>query len=99
ANRVFTGPMLQGAYPEDLLKDTAALTDWSFVRDGDLRQIQQPLDFLGVNYYTPTLVSAATGEGAHGSDGHGASEHSPWPGADGVAFHRPPGDTTAMGWA
>ncbi|MEU8678784.1 GH1 family beta-glucosidase [Streptomyces sp. NPDC048560] len=99
ANRVFTGPMLRGAYPADVLADTAHLTDWSFVRDGDTQDIRQPLDFLGVNYYTPTLVSAATGEGVHHSDGHGVSEHSPWPGADRVAFHRPPGSTTAMGWA
>lgn len=99
ANRVFTGPMLQGEYPEDLLKDTATLTDWSFVRDGDLRQINQPLDFLGVNYYTPTLVSEAGSTGSHTSDGHGNSSHSPWPAAEKVAFHQPPGDTTAMGWA
>ncbi|MYS70535.1 beta-glucosidase, partial [Streptomyces sp. SID5926] len=99
ANRVFTGPMLNGAYPEDLLKDTAELTDWSFVQDGDLRQAHQPLDFLGVNYYTPTVVSETDGSGAHTSDGHGNSSHSPWPGADRVAFHQPPGDTTAMGWA
>ncbi|MFE7168399.1 GH1 family beta-glucosidase [Streptomyces sp. NPDC057616] len=99
ANRVFTGPMLQGAYPEDLLKDTAALTDWSFVHEGDLEQIHQPLDFLGINYYTPTLVSEADGSGTHNADGHGRSTHSPWPGADLVAFHQPPGDTTAMGWA
>ncbi|MCK1820025.1 GH1 family beta-glucosidase [Streptomyces sp. XM83C] len=99
ANRVFTGPMLQGAYPEDLLKDTAALTDWSFVRDGDLARINQPLDFLGVNYYTPTVVSAADGTGTHTADGHGNSPYSPWPGADDVAFHQPPGERTAMGWA
>ncbi|WP_173317489.1 GH1 family beta-glucosidase [Streptomyces fulvorobeus] len=99
ANRVFTGPMLHGAYPADVLDDTAHLTDWSFVQDGDTQIIRQPLDFLGVNYYTPTLVSAAKVDGAHNSDGHGVSEHSPWPGADQVAFHRPPGSTTAMGWA
>ncbi|MEU4134289.1 GH1 family beta-glucosidase [Streptomyces wuyuanensis] len=99
ANRVFTGPMLQGAYPEDLLRDTASLTDWSFVEDGDLKEIAQPLDFLGVNYYTPTLVSGGAAETSHGSDGHGNSAHSPWPGADGVSFHLPPGSTTAMGWA
>jgi beta-glucosidase len=99
ANRVFTGPMLNGAYPEDLLKDTAELTDWSFVQDGDLRNIHQPLDFLGVNYYSPTVVSEADGSGAHTSDGHGNSAHSPWPAADRVAFHQPPGETTAMGWA
>ncbi|HET6859852.1 MAG TPA: family 1 glycosylhydrolase, partial [Streptomyces sp.] len=99
ANRVFTGPLLHGAYPADVLTDTAHLTDWSFVKDGDTQAIRQPLDFLGVNYYTPTLVSAAAAEGVHTSDGHGVSEHSPWPGADQVAFHRPPGSTTAMGWA
>ncbi|MGW2341352.1 GH1 family beta-glucosidase [Streptomyces sp. NPDC001661] len=96
ANRVFTGPMLRGEYPDDLLKDTAPLTDWSFVEDGDLKQINQPLDFLGVNYYSPTLVSE--GDPAHGNDGHGASAHSPWVGADRVAFHPTPGDKTAMGW-
>ncbi|QIP87557.1 beta-glucosidase [Streptomyces sp. Tu 2975] len=99
ANRVFTGPMFEGAYPADLLEDTARLTDWSFVRDGDTAEIKQRLDFLGVNYYTPTLVSAAADGTSHGSDGHGRSDHSPWVGADNVAFHLPPGSTTAMGWA
>ncbi|GAA2405085.1 GH1 family beta-glucosidase [Streptomyces glaucosporus] len=99
ANRVFTGPMLRGEYPEDVLRDTAHLTDWSFVRDGDTEAIHQPIDFLGVNYYSPTLVSAASGPGSHNADGHGVSEHSPWPGGDDVAFHQSPGSTTAMGWA
>lgn len=99
ANRVFTGPMLDGAYPEDLFKDTAALTDWSFVGDSDLETIKQPLDFLGVNYYTPTVVGRSDGSGTHTSDGHGNSTHSPWPAADQVAFHQPPGSRTAMGWA
>ncbi len=101
ANRVFTGPVLHGEYPADLLRDTAHLTDWSFVRDGDTAIAQQPLDFLGVNYYSPTLVSASdmTDEGTHTSDGHGKSVFSPWPGADRVTFHQPPGATTAMGWA
>ncbi len=82
ANRVFTGPMLQGTYPEDLLKDTASLTDWSFVRDGDLERIHQPLDFLGVNYYTPTVVSAGGRSGRlppaarrHHRDGLGRRPH------------------------
>ncbi|MFD7435992.1 GH1 family beta-glucosidase [Streptomyces sp. NPDC059861] len=99
ANRVFTGPMLQGEYPEDLLRDTSSLTDWSFVKDGDLPEICQPLDFLGVNYYTPTLVSGGAAGSSHRSDGHGKSEHTPWPAADDVTFHLPPGSTTAMGWA
>ncbi|MFB7894576.1 GH1 family beta-glucosidase [Microbacterium sp. NPDC056044] len=51
ANRVFTGPMLRGEYPTDLLEDTRQFTDWSFVLPGDLAICHQPLDLLGVNYY------------------------------------------------
>ncbi|MGW5399563.1 GH1 family beta-glucosidase [Streptomyces sp. NPDC003952] len=98
-NRIWLGPMLEGAYPRDLLADTAHLTDWSFVRDGDTAAVHQPLDLLAVNYYTPTVVSRAVeGEGVPQDDGHGDSAHSPWPGAEGVAFHRAPGERTAMGW-
>ncbi|MET9801439.1 GH1 family beta-glucosidase [Streptomyces sp. NPDC006368] len=99
-NRIWLGPMLTGAYPRDLLDDTAGLTDWSFVRDGDLADIHQPLDLLGINYYTPTVVSKVRdGDTVPRADGHGASAFSPWPGADDVAFHQPPGERTAMGWA
>ncbi|AZM87569.1 MULTISPECIES: GH1 family beta-glucosidase [Streptomyces] len=98
-NRIWLGPMLEGAYPRDLFADTAHLTDWSFVRDGDAATIHQPLDLLALNYYTPTVVShVAPGAGRPQDDGHGDSEHSPWPGADDVAFHRAPGERTAMGW-
>jgi beta-glucosidase len=51
ANRVFTGPMLRGEYPADLLEDTKAFTDWSFVQPGDVEICHQPLDLLGINYY------------------------------------------------
>ncbi|MFI0820476.1 glycoside hydrolase family 1 protein [Streptomyces sp. NPDC021098] len=100
ANRVFSGPLLRGAYPSDLIEDTAAITDWSFVRDGDLAVIKHPLDALGINYYTPSLVSAATDNGDRPArhDGHGASTHSPWPGSERVAFHQTPGERTEMGW-
>ncbi|HEY9367647.1 GH1 family beta-glucosidase [Streptomyces sp.] len=98
-NRIWLGPMLEGGYPEDLFADTARLTDWSFVQDGDEAAIGQRLDWLGVNYYTPTVVSeVAAGEAKPQEDGHGDSAYSPWPGADDVAFHRAPGERTAMGW-
>ncbi|WP_415078506.1 family 1 glycosylhydrolase [Microbacterium sp.] len=48
---LLSGPILRGAYPSDLIKNTAALTEWSFVHDGDLEQIARPIDSLGVNYY------------------------------------------------
>ncbi|MEU5832834.1 GH1 family beta-glucosidase [Streptomyces diacarni] len=100
ATRVFTGPMLHGRYDEDLLADTAELTDWSFVHDGDTDTAHQPLDGICVNYYTPTVVSA-TQEGTEPErrDGHGASAYSPWPAADRVSFHQLPGERTAMGWS
>ncbi|GAA2337441.1 GH1 family beta-glucosidase [Streptomyces kunmingensis] len=99
ANRVFTGPLLKGAYPEDLIADTARVTDWSFVQDGDTDLIHQPLDFIGLNYYTPAVVSGPRGEqDGPRLDGHGASDHSPWPAADDVVFHHAPGEVTAMNW-
>jgi beta-glucosidase len=99
ANRIFTGPILGGSYPADLLHDTARLTDWSFVQDGDLETTSAPIDLLGINYYTPALVSGEPSAGGTRSDGHGVSDYSPWPAAESVAFHLPPGERTAMGWA
>ena len=57
ANRIFLGPMLEGAYPADVVGDLRGLTDFSFVAQGDLDVIHQPLDFLGINYYQPTVVA------------------------------------------
>ncbi len=34
-DRVVIDPVLHGRYPADVLEDTAAVTGWSFVRDGD----------------------------------------------------------------
>ncbi|MFH0244216.1 GH1 family beta-glucosidase [Streptomyces sp. HK10] len=98
ANRIFDGPILRGVYDEDLIQDTSRLTDWSFVRDGDLADIHQPLDALGINYYTPTLVSASADQKLPRRDGHGGGEQSPWPAAEDIAFHQTPGETTDMGW-
>ena len=36
ATRASLDPVMSGHYPEDLLADTAGVTDWGFVRDGDL---------------------------------------------------------------
>lgn len=58
ANRIFLDPVFHGHYPADVLADTAHVTDWSFVREGDLAEISRPIDSLGINYYTPTVVAA-----------------------------------------
>ena len=63
-NRLFLDPIFRGAYPADLLDDTADLTwqggHWhDVVRDGDLAAISAPIDVLGVNYYHGDEVSGS----------------------------------------
>lgn len=97
-NRVFLGPMLDGAYPADLLEDTAAITDWSFVQDGDLEAIHQPVDVLGVNYYSTSRVQLHDGERASGRNDGPGGDANPWPGAEAVEFLPLEGPLTDMGW-
>lgn len=101
ANRAFTGPMLHGAYPTDLLDDTRAVTDWAFVLDGDLERIHQPIDVLGVNYYSTVLVRHKTDAvPPHDTDDHRDenAKAGEWPGADDIEFVDQQGPVTAMGW-
>ena len=85
ANRAFTGPMLLGEYPKVLLEDTAAVTDWSFVQPGDLDIVKQPIDFLGVNYYSTATVREWDGTSPkQGADGHKPSSGTAWPGSEQV---------------
>jgi beta-glucosidase len=99
ANRAFTGPLLRGEYPADLLEDTAGITDWSFVHPGDLAIINQQIDFLGVNYYsTATVRMWDETSPRQNADGHKDVGGSPWPGSEHVEFLAQPGPHTAMGW-
>ncbi|MGW8763390.1 GH1 family beta-glucosidase [Streptomyces sp. NPDC055815] len=87
-NRIFLDPVFHGRLPEDLVRDTASVTDWSFVRDGDLATAAAPIDSLGINYYSPAVVGAGTSESP-----------SPWAGAERhVRFEPLPGPRTAMDW-
>ncbi|CAL9333010.1 GH1 family beta-glucosidase [Streptomyces sp. enrichment culture] len=87
-NRIFLDPVFRGRLPEDLIQDTAAITDWSFVADGDLETASAPIDSLGINYYSPAMVAAGTSESP-----------SPWAGAEQhVRFVPVPGPRTAMDW-
>ncbi|MFJ8082882.1 GH1 family beta-glucosidase [Streptomyces sp. NPDC096205] len=87
-NRIFLDPVFHGRLPEDLVQDTAPITDWSFVADGDLETASAPIDSLGINYYSPAVVAAGTSESP-----------SPWAGAEQhVRFVPAPGPRTAMDW-
>lgn len=59
-NRLFNDPILLGKYPDF---SAYGLEELDFVRTGDLEIIAQPLDGLGINYYTPTRISAPTTDG------------------------------------
>ena len=113
-NRIFTDPILRGAYPQDILDDVAHLGFAEHVREGDLEIISTPIDVLGVNYYNGGAVSAtpqATDDGAapDGTAGpDGAREtpsegpvwetRSPNPVPDGIYHHSRGLPTTDMGW-
>ena len=99
ANRAFTGPMLRGEYPADLLDDTSGVTDWGFVKPGDTALIQQPIDVLGVNYYSTVTVRMWDGSSPRvNADGHKDMGGSPWPGSEHVEFLPQAGPYTDMGW-
>ena len=57
-NRLFTDPLLLGAYP-DLSAFGLGSDGPAGVQDGDLAIISARLDALGVNYYNPTRLAAA----------------------------------------
>lgn len=60
--RWFLDPLFGRGYPRDMVDhytDRGHLPDgMPFVADGDLDLISQPLDFLGINYYTRHLSAA-----------------------------------------
>ena len=55
-NRIFFDPVLRGCYPEDVLERLGPAAPP--VLDGDLAIISAPLDFLGVNNYSRSIVRA-----------------------------------------
>lgn len=56
ANEVWLGPMLEGRYDPRIFEDTKQVSDWGFVRPGDLEIAHQPLGSLGINYYSTDYV-------------------------------------------
>ena len=100
-NRLFLEPMLRGSYPADVLDDLRHLTDWSFIRDGDEKLTHGLVDELGVNYYFPARVAAATPEllaAAADDDPHGTQGPAAYPGTDLAMSVPQEGPYTAMGW-
>jgi beta-glucosidase len=61
-NRWFLDPVLRGGYPADMVDlYEEQVGPLSFIHEGDLERIAQPIDFLGVNFYKPTTVRPGEG--------------------------------------
>lgn len=52
-NDVFFSPLFEGRYHPEILE---AFGDKMNIQDGDLETINQPLDWWGLNYYTPMRI-------------------------------------------
>ena len=54
--RWYADPLFKGQYPADVLAHLGA--DAPRIEAGDLQTINTPMDFLGINYYSRSVVSA-----------------------------------------
>lgn len=62
ANRLFLDPVFRGSYPADVVEDMRGAGEGCDIRThvhpGDMEAISAPLDVLGVNFYTGSMVAA-----------------------------------------
>jgi beta-glucosidase len=86
--RIYLDPLLRGQYPGDVLDDLSARGVTLPVVDGDLAVISEPIDVLGVNYYSSHRFTGVDADGRT-EDGDGN------PVTSVVPFGRP---VTAMDW-
>jgi beta-glucosidase len=93
-NRVWLGPLVDGAYDDRLRALAAPFDDSNVVRDGDLALVQGSADWLGVNYYTPARVDVGGDDTVSGAVGQDTSAY---PGITDLRF-APREPRTAMGW-
>ncbi|MCU1490039.1 MAG: Beta-glucosidase [Acidimicrobiaceae bacterium] len=91
ANRIFLDPVLHGRYPHAARPEFLPPAD--LVASGDLETIHQPIDFLGVNYYSPTHLRRGEPENLRRGE-------RPFDlGLPGVVGYDPEGlEKTNMGW-
>jgi beta-glucosidase len=89
-NRIFLDPVLHGRYPA--AARAYLLPPPELVHPGDMELIGAPLDFLGLNYYSPHYVRVDDGCRL-------GSDESEVPGRPGVIMTKPDDlPRTSMGW-
>jgi beta-glucosidase len=91
ANALYLEPLLHGRYPADA--SAALVPPDALIANDDLATIGAPLDFLGVNYYSPIFLRAGDANDLR------RNEEPLRAGLPGVVGYRPEGLTrTPMGW-
>jgi beta-glucosidase len=89
-NRIFLEPVLHGAYPAGVRAEL--LPGTALIEPGDMRTISAPIDFLGLNYYSPHYVRLGDWDDLRVGE-------SPLAGHPGVVNFVPPElPRTVMGW-
>jgi beta-glucosidase len=63
--RWFMDPLYKGRYPQDIVQHLEG--DFPLVQDGDMEVISTPMDFMGINYYSRTVVRAQGSYDVHSS--------------------------------
>lgn len=95
-NRLFLDLLAGRGIPDDVVANTAHLTDWGFATDATV--LGRDPEWLGVNYYTPMRVRVGDVDAA----GAVGQDVSAFPGADqladGAVTFCPREPRTAMGW-
>ena len=89
-NGCYLEPVLHGRYPSAARPQL--VPGPQVVREGDLDLIKAPLDFLGINYYSPLYVRPGDWDAL----GHSETRRVGHPGV--VTYHPPELETTSMGW-
>ena len=101
-NRIYLDPLFRGCYPADMLTHYRAHTPGlNVIRDGDLAAISRPIDFLGINYYSPATVADESRTAAVRASGYCVPEAgSDLPSSDlrVISVTRPEFTRTEMGW-
>ena len=89
-NHIFLDPIVHGRYPA--LAREQMLPPSSLIHEGDMELISAPLDFIGINYYSPYYIKRAAPAEAQLREERVA-------GFDDVVIFLPPElPTTNMGW-
>ncbi len=89
-NRIFLEPVLHGTYPARARDEL--LPPSELIKPGDMRTISAPVDFLGLNYYSPYYVGLGDWDDLRRGE-------TPLPGHPGLVNYAPPElPKTTMGW-